>query len=135
MNAEDGIQAATDRVLKFANDWTAWERKMARTKDSLRDPAMAVAHAAIIAEHCTVKKRVYVDGMLSYGEPPTYRDVVAKNLLAAELVNAKRAHIDFKGSWVSHRFVVLFKNGEWRIDSVKWRVSPSDSWTNGLIGS
>ena len=135
MSAEEVIRAATDRVLKFARDWTAWEGSMALQKDSWHDPAMVARHAAMIAEHCTVKKRAYVDGLLSYSRPPTYEDVVGANVLGAAAVTAKKVHLDFGDSQMQYRFVVVFAKGEWRIDSLKWRDHESRPWTNGLIGS
>lgn len=135
MSADESIQAATERVLKFARDWTVWETEMASKEGSLRDPAMKERHAALIAEHCTIKKRAYVDGLLSYSQPPVYADIVAGNRIGAEAVTAKKVHLDLGGSRMQYRFVVIFSKGEWRIDSLKWRVHESQPWTNGLIGS
>lgn len=102
--------------------------------DSPRDPVMIQAHADIIAEHCTAKKRAYVDGMLTFQKPPTYADVVETNVINAELCAPNRAYVDARCTLMFYRFVVLKKRDGWRIDSIKWKVRNADEWTNGLIG-
>ena len=91
MSDEPELQAVKEAVLRFAREWTVWETGAWKRGDSLSDPATIQAHAALIARHCAVRKRVYVDGLPTCGDPPTYRDVVEENLIHAELVAPRRA--------------------------------------------
>ena len=134
MNDELQLQAAKEAVLQFGQAWTAWEEQMAKGNDSLHDPAMRQAHATLVTRFCTAKKRAYVDGLPTYGIPPTYADVIAENIVNAELCASNKAHVDVRCARMCYRFVVQRKRDGWRIDSIKWRVGDKDGWTNGLIG-
>ena len=138
-NTEQMIADAKDVVLRFAAAYTEWEVAMTKDEEnSMDDPAMIQAHASIISSYCTPKNRAYVDGCLSYSEPPTYSHVIEDNIINADLISDTRAHIDASGDanplQVSHRFVVLRKKDGWQLDSIKWR-SVGGEWQNGLIGS
>lgn len=129
------LQPALEAVLRFAKAWSAWEKQMAKAgADALRDPEMKKAHAANIAEHCTVKKRAYVDGLLTFQQPPTYGDVVEKNIINAEMAAPNKAHVDVRCTRMIYRFVVHKKRDGWRIDGIKWKIADADAWINGLIG-
>jgi hypothetical protein len=52
-----------------------------------------------------------------------------------ELASPTKAFIDCQSPLIIHRFVVVKKGGEWKIDSIKWKCRPDAAWTNGLIGS
>ncbi|MEW6306258.1 MAG: NTF2 fold immunity protein [Verrucomicrobiota bacterium] len=128
------LDEAKDAVLRFARAWTEWEILMARDKESIHDPAMKEAHARLIQDHCTPKKRAYVDGQLTYCRPPTYGSVVEQNLIHMELGSPTKTFIDFNTPFQHYRFVVVKKGGIWKVDSIKWKVIPTDDWKNGLIG-
>ena len=131
---DSSIQAAKEAVLGFAQAWTAWELQMALDDGSLHDPAMRQMHARLITGHCTIKKRAYVDGLLTYGRPPTYADVIATNIFNVELHAANKAYVDAKCPRMFYRFVVQKKRDGWRIASIKWKVIETDEWIIGLIG-
>ena len=79
------IDRALERLrTKQRNEW---EILMAKKKNSLHDPALKEARAKLIQDHCTLKKRVYVDGLLSFRQPQTYGDVVEANLMHMELAS------------------------------------------------
>lgn len=128
------LDEAKEAVLRFARAWTDWEVVMARKRNSIQNPALKEARAKLIQDHCTPKKRVYVDGMMSFRQPPTYGDVVEANLMHMELASPTKAFVDFNSPMTFHRFVVMRKGGVWKIDSIKWKVIPTDDWKNGLIG-
>ncbi len=129
------LQPAQEAVVRFAQAWTLWETQMAKGgTDSLRDPVMRQAHATLIADHCTAKKRAYVDGLLTFGQPPTYADVVESNIFNVELNAPNKAYVDARCTWMYYRFVVHKKRNGWRIDSIKWKTGDADEWINGLIG-
>jgi len=135
MDDESQLQSAKEAVLRFAQAWTTWEIQMAtKGKESLYDPAMKQAHAALIADHCTAKKRAYVDGLPHYSKPPKYADVVEGNIINAELFAPDKACIDVKCAAIFYRFVVHRKRDGWRIESMKWKIIEKDDWKNGLIG-
>lgn len=100
----------------------------------MRDPVMIQAHASLIAEHCTSKKRAYVDGLLVYAKPPTYVDVVESNIIHAELNAPNKTYVDVRCTRMIYRFVVQKKRDGWRIDGIKWKIADADEWTNGMIG-
>ncbi len=132
---DHNLQPARDAVLRFAQAWTTWERQMAEGgTDSLHNPLMKQAHARLIADHCTAKRRAYVDGLLTFGQPPTYADVVESNIINAELYAPSKAFVDARCTRKLYRFVVHKKRDDWRIDSIKWKIDAADEWTNGLIG-
>ena len=91
-------------------------------------------HARLITDHCIIKKRAFVDGLLTYGMPPTYADVIAPNILNVELHDPNKAYVDVKCPRMFYRFVVQKKRDRWRIASIKWKVIETDEWINGLIG-
>jgi hypothetical protein len=131
----DESQPAKEAVLRFAQAWTSWETQMAKKgNDSLHDPVMKEAHAALIRDHCTAKKRAYVDGLPTYGQPPTYADVVASNIIKTELYAPNKAHVDARCTQMLYRFVVHKKRDGWRIEGIKWKIGDADEWINGLIG-
>ena len=107
---------------------------VAKGVQSLRDSVMREAHARLIADHCTAKKRAYVDGILTYGEPPSYADVVDANIVNAELCAPNIVNVDANCKLKIYRFVVQKKRDGWRIDSIKWKLIETDKWENGLIG-
>ena len=134
MNQELELQTVKAAVLRFARAWTAWEKQMAKHEISLQDPAMKEAHAKLIADHFTTKKRAYVDGSLTYSDPPTYVDVVDRHIINAEFFASSKAYVDFQCRVTFYRFVVHKKREGWRIDSIKWKVVDTAEWSNGLIG-
>ena len=123
-------------VLAFADAYTKWEIDMDAAENGLYDPILQKRCDTIIYDFCTHKKRSYVDGLYSYGIPPTYALVVDENIVNVEAVTRSRTHVDTK-LLRSHayRFVLLKKKDGWRIDSVKWRFSDHKEWENTLIGS
>ncbi len=132
---DNELKLAKQAVLRFAQAWTSWETQMATGGvGSLHDPVMKQAHATLIAVHCTVKKRAYVDGLLTSSKPPTYADVVEGNIISAALSAPNRAYVDARCTWKLYRFVLHKKRDGWRIDSIKWKVGETDEWKNGLIG-
>ena len=128
------LNEAKEAVLRFARAWTEWETLMAQNEESLRDPALREARAKLVQVHCTPKKRAYLDGPMSFSEPPTYGDVVEANLMHTELASPGKAFVDFNVSHTYYRFIVTNKGGVWKIDSIKWKVIPTDNWKSGLIG-
>lgn len=134
MNDRAKLELATAVVLRFATDWTEWESQMSRSPDPFEDPTLLARHAELIASHCTPKKRAYVDGLPNFGTPPTYETVTAANIMATELISAGKAWVDVGCRPKFYRFVVHHTRAGWRIDSLKWKVSEADNWSNGLIG-
>jgi len=123
-------------VLAFARDFTQWENCVHLTRDGLRDFDLQQQHAEIIRSYCTHKKRTYMDGVLSYEQPPVYVQVVEANIANVEPVTRTRTHVDTKQlQRCAYRFVVLKKTDGFRIDSVKSRFSSDDEWESTLIGS
>ena len=123
-------------VLAFAKAYTAWENRVHRTRDGLRDCDLQQQHDEIIRNFCTHKKRAYVDGCYSYQTPPAYKQVVERNIVNVEAVSHSRVHVDTNQlEWHAYRFVVIKKSDGWRIDGVKWRSSDDEEWENTLIGS
>jgi len=123
-------------VLAFANDYTHWESRVARTRDGLQNSDFQNQITEIIRSYCTNKKRAYVDGVYSYAQPPVNEQVVEANISNVEQITRTRAYVDTnKLQGNAYRFVVLKKKDGWRIDSVKWRFSDNDEWKNTLIGS
>ncbi len=126
-------------MLNFAKAWTEWEIEMFKDREtSMANPVMKQRHAALILEFCTIKRRAYVDGLLSYGMPPTYGDIKEEAIIFEENPSKSRTHIDVKCPRLIYRFVVLKKQDGWRIDSIKWKSNwtghETENWQNGLIG-
>ena len=128
------LNEAKEAVFRFARAWTEWEILMAQNEESLRDPALREARAKLIQEHCTPKKRANLDGPMSFREPPRYDGVVEANLMYTELASPGKAFVDFNASWSYYRFIVMNKGGVWKIDSIKWKVIPTDNWKSDLVG-
>src|SRR5262245_49336550 len=103
------LNEAKGAVLRFARAWTEWEVLMARKRNSLTNPALRKARSKLIQNHCTPKKRVYVDEPtpMSFREPPTYGAVVEANLIHMELASPTKAFVDSKSPLTFHRFVVV----------------------------
>jgi hypothetical protein len=122
-------------VLAFAKAYSDWERGMATPPGSFNNPHRRTEHANVLASFCTIKKRAYVDGGMTFANPPTYAELDADKILKVELVSKSRAHVDTtKLRLLEYRFVVLKKRDGWRIDSLKCRTPPNVEWSNTLIG-
>lgn len=130
------LESPEATVLEFAKQFTEWENEMNRFLDDGEFPEeLEARYDEIIQAYCTHKKRAYVDGCISFGEPPAYVNVHPDTIEQVEYKTKSRAHVET--SYVDKKaylFVVLKKSGEWRIDSVKWKIFSSD-WENTLIGS
>lgn len=121
-------------VLAFAGAYSAWEHSMAESGTSFNSPQLRAEHARILETFCTVKRRAFVDGGVSFRTPPAYADLDAERIVAVELVAKSRAHVDAQALDFLYRFVVLKKRDGWRIDSLKYRLPPNTEWINTLIG-
>jgi hypothetical protein len=122
-------------VLAFAAAYSAWERGMAESRSSINNPMLRAEHASILETFCTVKRRAYVDGGVTFATPPTYGELDEEKIAAVELVTKSRAHVDTKVLKIfEYRFVVLKKRDGWRIDSLKCRMPPNTEWENTLLG-
>lgn len=122
-------------VLNFAAAYTQWERDMHAAKD-LQNPELQERRRQILNHYCTQKKRSYVDGIAGYRRPPVYLRVTQENIDHVEPATATRTHVDtIQFESCAYRFVVLKKQNEWRIDSLKRKFPVSGEWENTLIGS
>ncbi|MDY3557393.1 RhsIA family immunity protein [Gemmata sp. JC717] len=122
-------------VLAFAKAYSDWERGMAESGRSFNNPQLREEHARILATFCTLKRRAYIDGGVTFATPPTYSELDAEKIDAVHMVTKSKAHVDTKVlKFLEYRFVVLKKRDGWRIDSLKCRMPPSTEWNNTLIG-
>jgi hypothetical protein len=100
------------------------------------DAAIAEAHK-IQGAYCTNKKRIYTTGSVGY--PPKYQLGLA--MLAEEYPKPARCEIltrntGVKSGDISYEeilFVLLRKQGAWRIDSAKTRLVGEQKWDNMIL--
>lgn len=94
-------------------------------KDSLRE---------VFAKWCTQKERKY--GRLgSFQDPPEYqpdteeiRETVVESARRASVYTQRRSGFAFQ-----QKYVLVKQGGRWLLDSVKWRASDGDKWSNGIL--
>lgn len=126
---------AVATVLGFAAAYSAWERGMVESGNPFNNPQLRAEHASILESFCTIKRRAYVDGGVTFATPPTYGELDSERIAAVELVTKSRVHVDTKVlKSLEYRFVVLKKRDGWRIESLKCRMPPNTGWDNTLIG-
>lgn len=98
-------------VLQFAKAYTRWERSCGR---ALPDAEKIKRKSQILLDYCTIRRRVYVDGMLSYGDPPAYVAVTEENIARVQMSAANRAFVDTSGDgFMAYRFVPHKKADGW----------------------
>lgn len=134
MDEEKKREAATAQVLQFAKDWTDWETRMARSRKPFENKTLMTLHQTLITQHCTPKKRTYVDGLPTFGTPPTYDGVSSAQVFHTELAAPGKVFVDVRSTRMLYRFVVKSTRAGWRIDSIKWKITEASEWINGLIG-
>jgi hypothetical protein len=129
------LESPAATVLAFASEFSEWERRMAKSDDPFNDRELRAEHARILADYCTLKKRVYVDCAPSFSKPPTYADLDESSIEGVEMATKSRSHVDTKAlRGLRYRFVVLKKSDGWRIDSLKRWSDFKERWENTLIG-
>ncbi len=122
-------------VLAFAKAYSDWELGMATSGFRFNNPQLSADHARVLATFCTIKRRAYIDGGVTFATPPTYAELDPEKIVSVQLVTKSRAHVDTKTlKFLEYRFVVLKKRDGWRIDSLKCRMPPNAEWNNTLIG-
>ena len=148
-------------VLEFVRDMNAWEqcfyeewshhlRSMNRGWPEDKRKAHEEMNAEIISRHhaaytnifersCTNRKRSYggPSKSLSARFPTKYDTLDEKTLERVSVKSSSRAeaHFQANGAFTNYKFlfVVLKKQGCWRIDSYKYQFSNEEKWNVGIL--
>ena len=99
-------------------------------------PEFKERYLPVFEKYCSDKRRVYGGQANSYGNPTKF-DGIEKNIeKSVELKNKNRAEVYFKTDNdfdAEYLFIVLRKNGTWRIDSAKDRWYNNEKWKSVLL--
>jgi NTF2 fold immunity protein len=109
----------------------------------LRDQDIQAKYRAryvdVFTRYCAQRKRVYggPEGPLSAGMPTKYQGVDESSYLSIEGKSASRSEVFFQtnGPVVDYKFlfVLLKKNGSWKIDGYKYQFRGSVKWESGIL--
>jgi len=130
----DDIEQATAVVLRFVEEMTEWEERMyifnrlengkhvpmeekARVEGESRE-RLDVRYASTFADHCTVRERKY-GGPHSWGRPTKYAGISAATLVDTQRPRPGRIEVTATKAFGAYVFIVLKKQGDWKIDSLK----------------
>jgi hypothetical protein len=91
----------------------------------------------LFEQYCTDKKRVYGGPeSRSYGFPAKFNGIEEPVENKMEIKNKNRAEVYFKTETKfkdEYLFVLLRKNGQWKIDNYKYRRYEDTKWDNGIL--
>ncbi len=98
---------------------------------------MSETIAPLFDEYCTDKRRVYGGKkVVSFGFPIKFNGIEDAIETSVELKNKNRAEIYFKTKTHlddEYKFILLQKEGKWKIDSYKNRRYGNEKWSNELL--
>jgi hypothetical protein len=91
----------------------------------------------LFEQYCTDKKRVYggPDGR-SFGFPAKFNGIENPIETQVTIKNKNRAEVYFKTKTSfkdEYLFVLLCKNGQWKIDNYKQRMYEEEKWENQIL--
>ena len=129
-----------DLVLEFASKMNAIEREIVELDEKNPDEdyfdEYERKYLAIFREYCTDKKRTYGGNADSYGSPSKYDGIENFIEQKTTIKNKNRAEVYYKTNndfEAEYLFVVLRKNGIWKIDNAKYKWYGNEKWQSMII--
>lgn len=129
-------------ALEYASTMNEIERDISAKSDANPEtdffPEYKERYLPVFNAYCSEKRRVYGGQADSYGSPPQYDGIEKYTEQRVELKTKSRAEAYFKTNsyngddQAEYLFVLLRKNGLWRIDSFKYSLY-GFKWSNGIL--
>jgi hypothetical protein len=99
-------------------------------------PEFKQRYLPVFNAFCSDKKRVYGGQASSYGFPSEFDGIESSVERNVELKNKNRAEVYFRTEnnfEAEYLFIVVRKNGTWRIDNAKYRWYRSEKWKSMIL--
>lgn len=111
-------------------------QKSSKDKDTDYFSEFKKRYLPVFEAFCSDKKRVYGGQANSYGFPSKFDGIEKAIETKVELKNKNRAEVYFKTEnnfEAEYLFVLVRKNGTWRIDNAKDRWYGNEKWSSMIL--